>query len=106
MQVALPTESVTNTCYLKLYVENIKALQARSSHKRPIPFAIMTSGDTHSLTLSLLESNSYFGLDPSQVTLLKQEKVPCLIDNDAHLALEKDNKYAIQTKPHGTSSCT
>ena len=25
----------------------------------------------------------------------------CLSDGDAHLALEKDNPFAIQTKPHG-----
>jgi len=32
----------------------------------------MTSDDTHGRTLELLESNSYFGLQPTQVTLLKQ----------------------------------
>ncbi|GJX01954.1 UDP-sugar pyrophosphorylase, partial [Tanacetum coccineum] len=29
------------------------------------------------------------------------EKVACLADNDARLALDPDNKYRIQTKPHG-----
>lgn len=32
----------------------------------------MTSDDTHGRTLDLLESNSYFGMQPTQVTLLKQ----------------------------------
>lgn len=32
----------------------------------------MTSDDTHSRTLELLESNSYFGMEPTQVKLLKQ----------------------------------
>lgn len=32
----------------------------------------MTSDDTHGRTLQLLESNSYFGMQPTQVTLLKQ----------------------------------
>jgi hypothetical protein len=32
----------------------------------------MTSDDTHGRTLELLESNSYFGMQPTQVTLLKQ----------------------------------
>jgi UDP-sugar pyrophosphorylase len=36
-----------------------------------------------------------------QVVLIKQEKVPCLIDNDAHLALDPNDPYAVQTKPHG-----
>ncbi|KAH9757247.1 UDP-sugar pyrophosphorylase [Citrus sinensis] len=66
-----------------------------------IPFAIMTSDDTHSRTQELLESNSYFGMKPTQVKLLKQEKVACLDDNDARLAMDPKNKYRIQTKPHG-----
>lgn len=35
----------------------------------------MTSGDTHNRTLAFLKENSYFGAKPSQVTLIKQEKV-------------------------------
>lgn len=37
-----------------------------------IPFVIMTSDDTHDRTLELLESNSYFGMQSTQVKLLKQ----------------------------------
>ena len=51
--------------------------------------------------LDLLERNDYFGAKPSQVTLIKQEKVPCLTDNDARLALAADDPYKLQTKPHG-----
>lgn len=40
-----------------------------------IPLVIMTSDDTHSRTLELLESNSYFGMEPTQVKLLKQVRV-------------------------------
>jgi UDP-N-acetylglucosamine pyrophosphorylase len=36
-----------------------------------------------------------------QVSLIKQEKVACLIDNDATLALEPSDSFALQTKPHG-----
>merc|ERR1719183_966448 len=32
---------------------------------------------------------------------MKQEKVPCLADNDARLALEPSDRFQIQTKPHG-----
>lgn len=39
-----------------------------------IPFIIMTSDDTHSRTQDLLELNSYFGMKPTQVHLLKQVK--------------------------------
>ncbi|KAI5669415.1 hypothetical protein M9H77_19268 [Catharanthus roseus] len=107
IKVALPRESVTGTCFLQHYIESILALQDASCAlvqggcQAEIPLAIMTSDDTHSRTLNLLESNSYFGMKPTQVKLLKQEKVACLVDNDAHLALDPQNKYRIQTKPHG-----
>ncbi|KAM1726590.1 hypothetical protein ACFX12_017342 [Malus domestica] len=107
IKVALPREITTGTCFLQYYIESILALQDASSklasgeRQTRIPFVIMTSDDTHSRTLELLESNSYFGMEPSQVKLLKQEKVACLDDNDARLAVDSRNKYRIQTKPHG-----
>ncbi|KAK2974555.1 hypothetical protein RJ640_009777 [Escallonia rubra] len=107
IKVALPVESTTGTCFLQHYIESILALQDAScrleqgARERAIPFVIMTSDDTHSRTLQLLESNAYFGMQPTQVKLLKQEKVACLDDNDARLAVDPHNKYKIQTKPHG-----
>eukprot|EP01018_Ginkgo_biloba_P019980 Gb_41797 [translate_table: standard] len=61
----------------------------------------MTSDDTHTRTQQLLESNAFFGMKSNQVQLLKQEKVACLQDNDARMALDPCDKYKIQTKPHG-----
>ncbi|XP_058189754.1 UDP-sugar pyrophosphorylase isoform X2 [Rhododendron vialii] len=107
IKVALPRESSSGTCYLQHYIESILALQDASSRlveggsPKQIPFVIMTSDDTHARTLELLESNSYFGVNPTQVKLLKQEKVACLDGNDARLAVDPHNKYVIQTKPHG-----
>ncbi|XP_057974681.1 UDP-sugar pyrophosphorylase [Malania oleifera] len=107
IKVALPSETTTATCFLQLYIESILALQEASCRLTQgecgtqIPFVIMTSDDTHARTLKLLESNGYFGMKPEQVKLLKQEKVACLDDNDARLAVDPHNKYRIQTKPHG-----
>ncbi|PIA47551.1 hypothetical protein AQUCO_01400296v1 [Aquilegia coerulea] len=107
IKLALPSESTTGTCFLQRYIESILALQEASRRlvqgqsATQIPLVIMTSDDTHERTLKLLESNSYFGMIPSQVKLLKQEKVACLDDNDARLAVDPHNKYRIQTKPHG-----
>ncbi|KAK3043699.1 hypothetical protein RJ639_000115 [Escallonia herrerae] len=107
IKVALPVESTTGTCFLQHYIESILALQDAScrleqgARQRAIPFVIMTSDDTHLRTLQLLETNAYFGMQPTQVKLLKQEKVACLDDNDARLAVDPHNKYKIQTKPHG-----
>ncbi|KAL5704498.1 UTP-monosaccharide-1-phosphate uridylyltransferase [Ranunculus cassubicifolius] len=107
IKLALPSESTTGICFLERYVEAILALQEASNNlvqgqsENQIPLVIMTSDDTHARTLQLLESNTYFGMKPTQVKLLKQEKVACLDDNDARLAVDPHNKYRIQTKPHG-----
>ncbi|KAI4971464.1 hypothetical protein ZWY2020_002378 [Hordeum vulgare] len=106
IKVALPRETTTGKCFLQHYIESILSLQEASSKMEgechtKIPFAIMTSDATNALTIKLLETNSYFGMEPSQVKILKQEKVACLADNDARLALDPNDKYKIQTKPHG-----
>ncbi|CAK9175496.1 unnamed protein product [Ilex paraguariensis] len=102
IKVALPAESTSGTCFLQHYIESILALQDVSGeHQGEIPLVIMTSDDTHSHTVELLESNGYFGMKSTQVKLLKQEKVACLDDNDARFSVDPHNKYRIQTKPHG-----
>ena len=110
IKVELPAERTTDACYLQNYIHAILALQSRAAGEMPahrsakgvgIPLAIMTSDDTHAKTLDLLEKNDYFGAKPTQVTLIKQEKVPCLVDNDARLALDAKDPYKLQTKPHG-----
>eukprot|EP00252_Welwitschia_mirabilis_P014024 TRINITY_DN31047_c0_g1_i1.p1 TRINITY_DN31047_c0_g1~~TRINITY_DN31047_c0_g1_i1.p1 ORF type:complete len:631 (+),score=128.57 TRINITY_DN31047_c0_g1_i1:247-2139(+) len=107
IKLALPSETTTETCFLQLYIEYILALQEASNKQnrgdvyRDIPFVIMTSDDTHARTEELLKTNFYFGMKPNQVSLLKQEKVACLQDNDARLALDPSTNYKIQTKPHG-----
>jgi UDP-sugar pyrophosphorylase len=75
------------------------ALQVRAGREVKLPFAIMTSGDTHDRTLELLQKNAYFGLNPTQVTLMRQNKVASLLDNDGHFAAGED--WSILTKPHG-----
>eukprot|EP00249_Psilotum_nudum_P023023 c28728_g1_i2 orf=408-2345(+) len=106
-KVALPSQITTGTCFLQLYIESILALQyvscAGDEDKKycRIPFVIMTSDDTHTKIQELLKSNNNFGMDPDQIHLLKQEKVACLGDNNARIALDPLDKYKIQTKPHG-----
>lgn len=77
IKVALPCESVTGTCFLQLYCQFILALQARCGGSVRLPFAIMTSDDTHARTQALLEQHNYFGMEPGQVW--KAGCVGCLI---------------------------
>ena len=104
IKVSLPVQSVTEQCYMDLYVAQILAMQAKSNEAAGgtpsiVPLAIMTSGDTHDKTAALLSLHNDFGAAPGQITLMKQEKVAALTDNEAHFAM--DDAYTIETKPHG-----
>eukprot|EP00924_Labyrinthula_sp_SR-Ha-C_P004110 augustus_masked-scaffold_3-processed-gene-14.12-mRNA-1 protein AED:0.00 eAED:0.00 QI:51/1/1/1/0/0.5/2/645/596 len=99
IKLSLITNLLNEDTYLKHYADYILAYQERTNAE--IPLAIMTSGDTHEGTVEILEANNYFNLKKEQVTLVKQEKVPALLDNDAKFAQAKDDPYEIQTKPHG-----
>ena len=102
----MPTEMTTETCYLQYYIEYILAVQKRfAGTTKKLPLCIMTSKDTHEKTVELLESNNYFGMESSQVTLVQQGMgVPALQDNEARIALyggEGDVYFKVITKPHG-----
>lgn len=104
IKLSLPSESASGACFLELYIESILSFQKKAQKRKPglkIPLAIMTSDDTHDPTIALLTEKRYFGMDKDQIHLIKQEKVACLADNDAHLALTKDDPFTVQTKPHG-----
>ncbi|KAL3919700.1 MAG: hypothetical protein SGPRY_005536 [Prymnesium sp.] len=125
IKVALPYQICTEETYLKLYISSILALQQRAEELtgKPVelPLAIMVSEDTLAGTDALLKAKDYFGMKPSQarsiriwlpsrgvahslrlqVTLLKQEKVPCLADNDGRLAADPKDPFRLLTKPHG-----
>ena len=107
IKIALPVETITGKCYMNWYCEYILALErlaTESGSTLPegfLPLAIMTSDDTHEKTLQLLESNNYFGLNPEQVTLMKQQKVPALSDSDGKIAVSAIDRFKVEAKPHG-----
>ena len=105
IKVSLPVECTTKRTYLEVYCQHILALQTASNAAagtdRAIPLAIMTSDDTHARTLKLISDNDSFGMAPGQIVLMKQEKVPALVDNAAHFATEEGDSYTLATKPHG-----
>jgi len=105
IKVALPWQTTSGQTYLELYIRSILALQQEAAtttgKKVQLPLAIMVSDDTASRTEELLKANDNFGMVEGQVTLLKQEKVPCISDNDGRLALNPKDPFQIMTKPHG-----
>jgi len=110
IKIDLPVTTVEdNYCYLKYYIQYVKACQERAldyldKSKDPkdfyVPLCIMVSDDTHDRTMKLLEREAYFGMDPSHIDIVKQENVPALLDNDGRIALAED-EFKIITKPHG-----
>ena len=106
IKLSLETNLCTNECYLGLYAKYIQSMQhmARQRTGRDdirIPLVIMTSGDTDPLTRQILKDNDNFGLDDDMVTIVMQDKVAALKDGSAGLALEGDDRWEVQTKPHG-----
>ena len=106
IKLSLETNLCTNRCYLSVYIRYIQAMQylARLKTGRDdirIPLVIMTSGDTDPLTRELLKANNNFGMDDDMLTIVTQDKVAALKDGNAGLALDDDDRWSIQTKPHG-----
>jgi UDP-sugar pyrophosphorylase len=106
IKLSLETNLCTNKCYLEIYIRYIQAMQylARIKTGRDdihIPLVIMTSGDTDPLTRQLLADNDNFGMDESLVHIVTQDKVAALKDGSAGLALDDDDRWNVQTKPHG-----
>jgi UDP-sugar pyrophosphorylase len=106
IKIGLQTELLTLRTYIELYIDHIKAYEDRIRKKENlpsewyIPFCIMTSGDTNEGTIKFLKEHSNFGMKENQISLIKQEKIPAILDNECHLALRQD-KFLLQTKPHG-----
>jgi len=99
IKISLPVESQTGITYMQLFAQYILEFQRMAGNGVQLPLAIMTSADTHEKTIQLLEENAYYGLNPSQVTLMMQGKVPCFKDSDARIAVSESND--IDMKPHG-----
>jgi len=105
IKLELPPELLTGTPYLELYAQHVLALQRLQRAKDPssaaLPLVIMTSEDTDAKTRELVERLGGLGLEPSQLHIVRQEKVPCLLDSDARLATAPGDRFSLLTKPHG-----
>lgn len=101
IKLRLPSETCSMTPYLQLYIRQILHLQVTYGEGRKLPLAIMVSDDTAERTRDMLEKGDYFGMEKDQVTIMKQEKVAAIQDSTGALALDSDDRFSIQTKPHG-----
>jgi UDP-sugar pyrophosphorylase len=97
IKLALPVDLASNETYLGMYCHTLIALGSRCGVE--VPLVIMTSDDTHERTEELLRKNSNFGMSPSQIRLIKQEKVAALVNANGGMLLDDDGM--LLTKPHG-----
>ena len=106
IKIGLQNDLITLRTYIEVYTDYIKAYEDRIKKREHmpdewnIPFCIMTSADTHNETISLINSHNNYGMKPGQISIVKQNKIPAILDNECHLALQHD-KFLIETKPHG-----
>lgn len=103
IKIGITSEVTTGTTFIETYVSFILAFQTYARQTSgdgtlELPLAIMTSGDTHQMTVALLKENGNFGMSSSQIIIMKQEKVPALLDIEARISAKDD---VIETKPHG-----
>lgn len=96
IKVALPVDTISNKCYLQVFIERILALEEIA--KATLPLVIMVSEGTESATKKLLVDQDYFGMKKEQISIVKQNDVACFTDSDATLAVHGN---VVETKPHG-----
>ena len=107
-KVGLPAQLTTNESFLKMHCDWIYAMQhhARVTSGDPtltLPFMIMTSDDTHDAVMDLLAqggNGSTLG-HLADVTVVKQEKVPAMLNRHAKLATDPRDAFQVLCKPHG-----
>lgn len=106
IKLSLETNVCTETCYLELYCQFLLAVQQQVRERTgkeslELPLVIMTSGDTDQATRDLLQAQGNFGLSDDQLCIVTQDKVAALQDGAAGLALQDNDRWTVQTKPHG-----
>lgn len=105
IKIGIELSMASNITFIQLYISYIKEYQRRLKNEFgedvTIPLIIMTSDDTDIATRDILEENQNFGLKENQIYIVKQLKVPALMNSDAVIALDPNDKYSILTKPHG-----
>ena len=95
-----PIGPVSNKTLFGIFAETI--LTARKKYDTPIPWYIMTSPLTHRATVNIFESNDYFGMDKSDVSLFQQGTNPNFAP-DGKIFLSDECTIASSPDGHGGS---
>ncbi|ANQ08773.1 Uncharacterized protein PCOAH_00029880 [Plasmodium coatneyi] len=106
IKLKLLTNLVSEKTYLEYYCNYLKVFQEYIKRKKnkevDIPFIIMLSDDTYEQTVTFLRRNNFFNLKENQMYFLKQKKVLCFKDSEAHIDFVFQNgSFILSRKPHG-----
>ncbi|KAL7575562.1 hypothetical protein ACA910_020138 [Epithemia clementina (nom. ined.)] len=98
----LPIELSTEASYLQVCIEHILHISRTYGKKKHLPLCIMTSQETDGLIRQYLESNNFFGMDPTSIHVLSRyQGIPALEDSDARMALDPNDPRLVLLKDRG-----
>lgn len=94
---------LSNKSLFQLQAERISRVKQlakglNSNNRVEIPWYIMTSEQTNSLTIEFFKENNYFSLNENDIIFFKQNSIPCFCNG--RLILE--NKFTIKMVPNGS----
>jgi UDP-N-acetylglucosamine/UDP-N-acetylgalactosamine diphosphorylase len=93
-----PVGPVSDRTLFELQAQKIRGLGRRIGHT--VPWYIMTSDATDQETREAFEANNFFGLDPEDVKIFRQDMVPAF-DFDGRLLLEEAGRIFESPNGHG-----
>lgn len=95
-----PVSLIKRKSLFQLFAE--KVLAASHLAERKLEIAVMTSKINHQQTLDFFEENSFFGLDPMQVSFFTQGTLP-LLSHEGDLFLETKGHIAVGPDGNGST---
>ncbi len=94
-----PAAPLSGAPLYQLHAEKVFALS--SHYERAIPFLVMTSPATDTLTRTFFAENPHLSFAPDQVRLFQQDTMPAICPHSGRLLLEAPGKLFLSTNGHG-----
>jgi UDP-N-acetylglucosamine/UDP-N-acetylgalactosamine diphosphorylase len=94
-----PVGPVSGATLFQIHAEKLLALSRR--YGKPIPFLVMTSLATDAETREYFMTNSFFGLNESDVIFFQQGTMPAVCARTGRLLLEEPGQLALSPNGHG-----
>lgn len=97
---ALPVGPVTDRTLFEIQAQKLRGLSRRCGHS--VPWYLMTSESTDAPTREFFRESGYFGLDPKDVFIFRQDMLPAT-NLECELMLESPGRIFESPNGHGGS---